>query len=251
MNKRYAHILMDLDNTLLDFGRCEKRIQEEMAREFGYMPRTVTGEDLTRAYRRINAQLWRAYERGEIASADLQITRFERLIEVLDVTAAARPPEAWFLNMQFRKRLAGCAETVPLALSVVRDIAPVTAITNGFPDVQYPRIAASGLEPFFDHVFISEEIGAAKPSKLFFTHVLEKLGNPDLKDCLVVGDSLTSDIAGAVSMGIDSVWFDRSSALGAEAAHRSDGVEPTWRITSLSELRSIVGDGPSGFDGVN
>lgn len=240
MNRRYAHILVDLDNTLLDFGVCEKRIQEEMAREFGYMPRTKDGEDLTTAYRAINGELWRAYERGEIATEELQIERFRRLIERLDVTAAIRPPEPWFLNMQFIKRLTACAELVPLADRVVPDLAPIVAITNGFPEVQYPRLQASGLQRWIDGVFISEEIGAAKPSREFFDHVLRELGNPDPSTCVVVGDSLSSDIAGGIAAGMDTVWFDRSAALGVHAAFRPEGIEPTWRITSLVQLRDIL-----------
>lgn len=240
MKRRYTHILVDLDNTLLDFGVCEKRIQEEMAREFGYMPRTRDGQDLTTAYRAINGELWRAYERGEIATEELQIERFRRLIDRLDVTAAVRPPEAWFLNMQFIKRLTACAELVPLADRVVPDLAPIVAITNGFPEVQYPRIEASGLTRWIDRIFISEEIGAAKPSSRFFDHVLAALGNPDPSECVVVGDSLTSDIAGGAGAGMDTIWFDRSAALGSHAAHQPEGLEPTWRITSLVQLRDIL-----------
>lgn len=238
--RRYNHVLVDLDNTLLDFGVCEKRIQEEMAREFGYMPRTKDGQDLTAAYRAINSELWRSYERGEIDSAALQTERFRRLIEKLDVTAAARPPEAWFLNMQFIKRLSACAELVPLADRIVPAIAPIVAITNGFPDVQYPRIKASGLGKWVDRVFISEEIGSAKPSQAYFDHVLSELGGPDPRECIVIGDSLSSDIAGGLAAGMDTVWFDRSGALGVHAAYQPEGVEPTWRITSLAQLKKIV-----------
>ena len=239
MKRRYTHVLVDLDNTILDFGVCERQILEAMAREFGYMPRTLDGEDLTAAYRAINADLWCLYERGEVSIDTLQIERFRRLIERLDVTAAVRPPEPWFLNMQFIMRLKRCAETVPLADRVVPAIAPVIATTNGFPDVQYSRIEASGLASSFERVFVSEEIGAAKPSKTFFDHVLAEIGDPDPTECIVVGDSLTSDIAGGIAAGMDTVWFDRSAMLGTTAAP-PDGVQPTWRITSLVQLKEIV-----------
>ena len=58
--RNYEHILIDADNTILDFAVCERRILETMAREFGFMPWTVEGEDLTTAYRRINVALTRA-----------------------------------------------------------------------------------------------------------------------------------------------------------------------------------------------
>jgi len=242
--RRYHHVLIDADNTILDFGVCEKRILEDIAREFGFMPRTTDNEDLTTAYRRINSALWRALERGEIAADELKIERFRQLAEILDFTAISRPVRPEVLNQQFIARLSGCGETVPTAPAVLAAIAPVTVITNGFADVQRPRFAASGLDPYIDRYFISEEVGANKPDGAFFAHVLEELGNPDPRRCLVIGDSLTSDIAGGNAAGIDTVWFDRSGEQGGAAADAQGEVVPTYRITRLVELKTIVfGDG--------
>lgn len=239
--RRYQHVLIDADNTLLNFAVCERRILETMAREFGFMPRTVEDEDLTAAYRRINASLWHEYEQGRITSDKLKVERFRRLIEILDFTAIARPVEPEFLNRQFIARLTACPEVVPTALPVVEAIAPVHIITNGFPEVQGPRLKASGLMPFVSSVFISEEIGAAKPQKAFFDHVLNALGNPDPSDCVVIGDSLSSDIAGGNGAGIDTVWYDRSEMLGEPRYTAPEENGPTYRITRLVELREIVG----------
>jgi 2-haloacid dehalogenase len=211
-----------------------------MAREFGFMPRTRSGEDLTAAYRRINASLWHDLEQGTIGPDELKIERFRRLIEHLDFTAISRPLEPEFLNMQFIMRLTGCAELVPTAKAVVASIAPVSIITNGFANVQRPRLAASGLSDLVDHLFISEEIGAAKPQKAFFDHVLSALGNPDPRECVVVGDSLSSDVAGGLAAGMDTVWFDRSEMLGEKRVTPSPDRTPTHRITRLVQLRDII-----------
>lgn len=239
-DRRYRHILVDADNTILDFAVCERRILETMAREFGFMPRTVDNRDLTAAYRQINAALWRKLEQGAISPEDLKVERFRQLIEVLDFTALSRPLEPWFLNMQFIMRLKDCGDAVPTAAAVLKSIAPVTVITNGFADVQKPRLAASGLLESIDGVFISEEIGAAKPQPAFFASVLSALGDPDPSECLVVGDSLSSDIAGGNAAGMDTVWYDRSENLGENPPVPQEGQEPTFRITRLVELRTIV-----------
>lgn len=243
MSRSYAHVLIDADNTILNFAVCERRILETMAREFGFMPRTREDEDLTACYRRINASLWEDLEQAAITPAELKVERFRRLIEHLNFTAISRPVTAEFLNDQFVRRLAMCPEIVPTADRVVAWLAErstVSIVTNGFADVQRPRLAASGLEPHISKLFISEEIGAAKPQPAFFEHVLQALGNPDPSDCLVVGDSLSSDIAGGRAAGMDTVWFDRSEMMGE--APRSPGPDraPTWRITRLVELRDIV-----------
>jgi 2-haloacid dehalogenase len=238
--RRYQHVLIDADNTILDFSVCEKRILEDIAREFGFMPRTKDDEDLTTAYRRINSALWRALERGEIAAEELKIERFRQLAELLDFTAISRPVRPEVLNQQFIARLSGCGETVQTALAVLAAIAPVTVITNGFADVQRPRFAASGLDEYIDRYFISEEVGANKPDGAFFAHVLEELGNPDPRSCLVIGDSLTSDIAGGNAAGIDTVWFDRSGENHHGGPDGPDAIKATYRITRLVELKKIV-----------
>lgn len=245
MTRRYDHILIDLDNTVFDFAVCEKRILEAMAREFGYMPRTIDDRDLTTAYREINGALWRAFERGEISGPDLQLERFRRLEAQLDYSAISRRLDPAFLNQQFLMRLAGCAELVPTAEPVVRALAPVVAVTNGFAAVQRPRVAASGLEECFSAVYISEEIGVAKPAPAFFGRVLDDLGEADPARCLMIGDSLSSDVAGGNAAGMDTVWFDRSEHFGIESPTPARHERPTYRISRLVQLRTIVFDGSS------
>lgn len=240
MARAFDHVLMDLDNTLLDFAVCEKQILEAMGVEYGFMPITVEGLDLTRTYRQINAKLWARYELGEISPAELRIDRFRQLAAVLDSPALARPLEPAFLNEQFIARLARCATAVPTAPAVLARLAPVSIVTNGFASVQYSRIERSGLAPHIGEIFVSEEIGAPKPQSAFFDHVLRALGDPDPARCIIVGDSLSSDIAGGRAAGMTTVWFDRREMLGEplieiEAARRAD-----YRITRLVELYNIV-----------
>jgi 2-haloacid dehalogenase len=247
---RYRHILIDADNTILDFSVCEKRILEDMAREYGFMPRTVEDEDLTTAYRRINGALWRALERGEIEADALKIERFRQLSELLDYTAITRPVPADLLNRQFIARLSRCGAVVPTAPAVLKAVAPVVVITNGFASVQRSRFAAAGLDRYVDRLFISEEVGYNKPDLRFFSRVLAELGDPDPAECVVVGDSLTSDIAGGNAAGMDTVWFDRDGEAGATGQEATGQGAPgsaetsahpaTYRITRLVELKAIV-----------
>ena len=243
MSRSYSHILIDADNTILNFAVCEKRILETMAREFGFMPRTLDDEDLTACYRKINAGLWAELEQGRITPEELKIERFRRLIGHLNFTAISRPVTPEFLNDQFVRRLGMCSEIVPTAdrvLAWLAERATVSIVTNGFAEVQRPRLAASGLEPFISNLFISEEIGAAKPQPAFFEHVLSSLGRPEPGECLVVGDSLSSDVAGGRAAGMDTVWFDRSEMLGETPPTPAPDAAPTWRITRLVKLRDIV-----------
>lgn len=237
---QYTHVLIDADNTILNFAVCERRILETIAREFGFMPRTTDGADIVAVYRRINASLWRELEAGGIGPEQLKIERFRRLIPHLDFSGISRPVSAEVLNHHFIMRLKQCPEVVPTARPVLAAIAPVVVVTNGFADVQWPRLRASGLMPSVSRVFISEEIGAAKPQPAFFDHVLRELGNPDPAECVVVGDSLTSDIAGGNAAGMATIWYDRSEMLGEPRYTVPEDNRPSYRITRLVALKDLI-----------
>lgn len=53
------------------------------------------------------------------------------------------------------------------------------AVTNGTRTAQERKLARSGLGDLFDGVFISEVVGAEKPSLDFFRPVLEAIGPYD------------------------------------------------------------------------
>ena len=80
-------------------------------------------------------------------------------------------------------------------------------ITNGIASSQYGRIAAAGIGPLFEGIFISEELGVSKPDPRFFEAVAGKISDYDPAAALVVGDRPTSDLAGAASAGLPAVWI--------------------------------------------
>jgi putative hydrolase of the HAD superfamily len=86
------------------------------------------------------------------------------------------------------------------------------------------------LEPFFDKIYISSQIGFAKPDPDAFRHVLSDLGiKPHA--LLHVGDTLQEDIAGAREAGIPSVCIDRDGKYPAAAIPKGTPI-----ITRLSQL---------------
>ena len=51
---------------------------------------------------------------------------------------------------------------------------------------------------------------------------------------VMIGDSLTSDIAGGVGAGIDTIWFNRHGASATAIA-------PTHEVTSIHDIGPILG----------
>ena len=89
---------------------------------------------------------------------------------------------------------------------------------------------ACGLAPYFDGIFISEMLGAAKPSAAYFDAVKAKIGENDPSCYLVIGDSLSSDIAGAEASGMDAVWITKDNT-------RSEQGHPNVHI--LHDIREL------------
>ena len=55
-----------------------------------------------------------------------------------------------------------------------------------------------------------------------------------MKDVIIIGDSLTSDIQGGVNAGISTCWFNPG---GKE---NSSDVKPDYEISSLNQVLEII-----------
>ena len=109
----------------------------------------------------------------------------------------------------------------------------LVVITNGIARVQRGRLARLGLTGLFSHIVISGEIGASKPSAEFFDRTLEITG-AGRKDCLVIGDSLTSDMKGALDNGFDALYLH----LGKQDVQVPEGIK--YDAESYAQLADII-----------
>ena len=73
-----------------------------------------------------------------------------------------------------------------------------------------------------------------KPDPLIFQASLDLLGHKQKNSVLMIGDSLSSDIAGADNFGIDSCWYN-PQCLDTPSAH-----SPTFVVNSLLEIDSLI-----------
>ena len=104
-------------------------------------------------------------------------------------------------------------------------------ITNGFQEVQHTKLSGSGLEPYFETLTVSEEVGVKKPNPEIFHYALRK-ANATAEESLVIGDEMAVDIDGARAAGIDQVFFNPS---GMEVEGKR-----TFEVKRLSEIMEII-----------
>jgi len=90
------------------------------------------------------------------------------------------------------------------------------------------------LEPLFDFMLISAEIGIRKPAKEIFEKALDHF-KIEARQAVMVGDMLEADILGARNARIPSVWMTRW-AHNAENAANIMRIKPTVKIFRLSDL---------------
>lgn len=225
---RYPYVLLDADGTLFDFIKAEEKALKGL---FAANSLAYDGA-IKDAYHAINQGLWLQLEQGEITEEDLQNERFTRLFKSLGIAADGRA-----VNDQYLIFLAQGSDFLPGALSVCEELAKkaeLVLVTNGIPRVQRGRLGRSPLKDLFSHVFVSEDTGFRKPHRGYFDYCFHALGDPPLKDMLMVGDSLTSDMAGGIAAGIDTCW------LNSDNQPVPKGMPITYQISSLSELIPIV-----------
>lgn len=227
--RRYDIVLLDADNTLFDFNAAEARALDAVLAEFGW-PRD---EETKQTYLEINHALWSAFDRGEAEEGFLTVERFRRLGERLG--RRADPAE---MNRRYLDRLGACSLLLPGAEELCRTLRAagcrLALATNGVARVQHARLAGSPLVPYLERLFISGEMGTRKPEPAFFRAALAAMGAEDMDRCVMVGDGLGSDVKGALSVGLDVIWFAPGGA-DAPADRR-----PTHTARSLEEIGRII-----------
>lgn len=225
--KCYKSILIDLDDTLLDFSGDEQRAISAVLGEYGIF----RNEDVLFLYSKISG--WHSFELGTPITAKEIITyKLSVLLKTLCVTKQADE----ILNRYYEIMLS--SHTVKKgALKVLRELKKreynLYLTTNGFPDFQYKRIKAARMSGLFDGFFISEEIDLRKPSRGYFEYVLKHIPQSDRKKVLVVGDAPSSDIFGGINSGLDTCWLN-------DGLKRTSNRKPTYTIGNITELLDIL-----------
>lgn len=203
-SKVYHDLLFDADETLFDFAACEEQAFFRSAEKMG----VLVDRDIYRLYSSINDRLWKAHERGEIGREDILRRRYAELLNALG--RDPRDGSRW--NGVYEQELAQSAilfdDTVAVCTALSKKYR-LSIVTNGLVHVQKSRMERSGIGGLFAGVFISGEIGYAKPDIRFFEAVERLLPDFDRKKALLIGDSLTGDMEGARRAGIDCILMDR------------------------------------------
>ena len=226
----YKYLLFDADNTLFDFTKASAVAFTETLAHY----KIEQKEETYPIYLKINHDCWARLERGEITPKEIKPLRFKLFLEAINETG--NPLE---INDYYLARLAEKDYLLDGAKELLLDLKAkdysLSIITNGLQLVQRPRIEKAGLTHIFDAITVSEEIGIAKPKPAFFDDTFRQLGQVSIKEVLVIGDNLLSDILGGINIGADTVWFNLKDKTNTTE------VTPTHEVKSFEDLRKVIG----------
>mgnify|MGYP002766993314 FL=1 len=221
-------VLIDIDNTLLDFDAGTKLAIKTLFPKYGI----PYSDGVLKTFASENAKLWDKIEKGELTKDELRRIRWNTIFRVLGVECDGEKFEKDYEDI-----VANTA--VPIdgseeLLKYLKQNFSVYAVTNGFVKLQKKRLALCSFDKYFDGLFISEEIGANKPSKEFFDAVFKALSFPEKESVILIGDSLSADISGGNAYGIKTVLFENNPA------GKNTDIIPTFTVRSLREIEKLL-----------
>ena len=221
-------LLLDLDDTILDFAKGEEYGLRKTLLEAGVEPTDST----CALYSRINKAYWKRLELGEVTRQQVMLGRFETLYRELGVTADAERS-----SKAYMEHISSVHFFLPGAEAAVKSLQKkyrLFLVSNGTASVQHRRLASAGLYQYFEKIFISQEVGHNKPAKEFFDLCFAQI--PDFDPCraMIVGDSLSSDIQGGINAGISTCWVNPGHKTAPETR------KPHYEIESITQLEALL-----------
>ena len=225
----YDILLFDADRTLFDFDASEKLAFFEIADKYNIF----ASEENFELYKKINNQNWEDLEKGLFTKAVIVVRRFEQFLSAIGASADPVKMNEDYLDALSKKSIL-FDQAIPLVSALKNAGKRIFIITNGVTKVQRGRLKDSPILPYLEDVFISEQMNVAKPQKLFFDLVAQKIPGFKKENAIVIGDSLTSDIQGANNAELDCIW------LNQDGAKNTKGLRITFEAHSLPEIANYL-----------
>jgi len=231
MSKR--PLFFDLDHTLWDF-----ETNSRLALRLGHQEMNLEGvgaEDVEAwiaAYEKANEWCWAQFRSGHLDKETLRSLRFKMAFEGLGINANQGVCEA--LGEHYIRTSPFQTTLIPGTIDVLRELQNrghlMVILTNGFEEVQHIKVENSGLSPFFSGVYTSDALGVKKPNPLAFERAALKSGVSMDSGAVMIGDSIESDVEGAINAGWEAVHFDPAG----------DAKSGDWHtIQNLAELLEL------------
>ena len=226
-------VFIDIDNTLLSF---DEYVKQTMKTGFAYFGLKRYEPYMYDIFCEENNRLWRNIELGTLVFSELEKVRWNIIFARLGIEFDGTVFEKYFRRALYDSAIPihGAKEM----LSYLSGKYILCAASNGPYEQQVHRLEIAGMKQYFDYIFISEKLGASKPSEEFFRQAFTELNSGREEaimpsDTIIIGDSLTSDIAGGRNYGMKTCFYNIGGIV-------SNDINADYVVNELSEVEGIL-----------
>ncbi len=221
-------VLIDIDNTLLDFIKAAYISIKSAFNSFGF----EYDQNMHVVFNRVNDGLWKDIEACKLTREELHKIRFNLVLKELGIEFDGQKIEKEFL-----KNLFDCVVIVDGAVEILEYLAgkyDVYVASNAIYDQQVNRLTKAGMIGYIKKLFISERMGVYKPEKAFFDACFKELGGITPDQVVMIGDSINADIKGGKNYGMKTIWFN------FKGEKEPDEKPYDYVVDKLLEIRNIL-----------
>ena len=243
---RWKTICFDLDNTLFSHEVAfEKAIrycyqkQLEHWQKSGLAVKQVDEDEWFDSFKHYSDLYWDQFEHQIIDALTYRRMRYHDTMIAFGLPYRDHEADAFHelyyqIVYQFSEPFEGLE---PLFKKLKTEGIHIGIITNGTIDTQYQKVTELGLDKYLQkkQIFVSEQLGIAKPDKRIFTYALQRLGVGSAQQTLFIGDSWEHDIVGAILAGWDAIYLNSRREKPSDQS-----VKPVAICRTLLEVSEVI-----------
>ncbi|WP_280768442.1 HAD family hydrolase [Salipaludibacillus daqingensis] len=236
-------IMFDLDNTLFSHENAFKKAISECFHIYQqhYVPKENQKNErqFFPIFKHYSDYYWGKFESGESTGDEYRRDRFNETMKELELPFSNEIADMFHKQYyQIVDEYSVPFEGVHEFLQTINDFQLKTAVvTNGTKDTQYKKIEKIGVNKWIqpDQIYVSEEVGFAKPNKEIF-RLVEKEQKLSSKDILFIGDSWKHDVVGALNAGWEAIF------LNTRQEKRTSEHKPLKEYDNFMEMKNSLTD---------
>ncbi|MGH2418072.1 MAG: HAD family hydrolase [Candidatus Limnocylindria bacterium] len=204
-------LLVDIDDTVVDWiGPARAAVIAAVATHQALVGSNP--ERLADRFLEIVEETHELWISGELSVDGLRALRIRRLVAESG-SADLEPREAEELAAAYREAYLAARRSVIGAADLLAEVrrrgARIVAVTNNLVAEQEDKLQHLALRHLFDDLVISEAVGINKPDPAIFELALQR-ADAAPQEAIMLGDSWTNDVMGAIGLGIAAAWLDRA-----------------------------------------
>lgn len=227
--------LFDVDDTLYDQLTPFKLAYDVFERR----EENISVEKLYRSCRKYSDNIFHKTENGEITLEDMYIYRISKAFDDFGIQLTSDEALAFQNSYVSYQKHIHLLDDVIITLDLLKkNKIKMGIITNGPTQHQKNKIRQLGLSQWIpsEFIFISEEVGIAKPNIEIFK-LAEKKMKLNSPETFFIGDSLNNDIIGAKKANWVAIWCNNRQHILP-----SSEIQPDYIVDERNLLSKQIAD---------